>query len=182
MGFSLLATVLTFWHGFCLDNVTQPPLLRWRTCYRAYSTCFYPPCQHHFPARKKTEGKKKLETAPRPLISFFHSILLHMRLSTNFLSFFLPFFLSSSLSFLTAPAAFGSASARDQNCITAATRATAVTMPDPSPLGHQGTPTTDFLLKKMPILSLLCNVPLPLPTSFFFMAALASYGCSQARG
>lgn len=131
---------------------------------------------------RRQKEKKKLETAPRPLISFFHSILLHMRLSTNFLSFFLPFFLSSSLSFLTAPAAFGSASARDQNCITAATRATAVTMPDPSPLGHQGTPTTDFLLKKMPILSLLCNVPLPLPTSFFFMAALASYGCSQARG
>ena len=55
MGFSLLATVLTSWHGFCLDNVSRPPPRRWRTCYRGCSTCFYPPCRHHFPVRETDE-------------------------------------------------------------------------------------------------------------------------------
>ena len=57
-GFSLLATVLTFWRGFCLDNVNQPPPRRWRTCYRGYSICFYPPYQHHFPVWERDRSKE----------------------------------------------------------------------------------------------------------------------------
>lgn len=63
MGFSLLATVLTFWHGFCLDNVSQPPPRRWRTCYRGCNTCFYPPCWHRFPVRERDE--KNISESPK---------------------------------------------------------------------------------------------------------------------
>lgn len=42
--------------------------------------------------------------------------------------------------FLVVPTANENSQARDQNCATVATQTMAVTMPNPSPLGHQATP------------------------------------------
>lgn len=84
VGFSLLAIVLTFWHGFCLDNGSPPPLRRWRTCYTVCSTCSCRPCLRRFPAR--AEGENKRERQPQVLKCLVsHSIPLQMGLATGFL-------------------------------------------------------------------------------------------------
>lgn len=47
---------LVSWRGFYPGSVTAPPLLRWRTCYTACSTCFCPHRPRRCPERS---GQRK---------------------------------------------------------------------------------------------------------------------------